>query len=61
MIEALYATYKIGDVEVMDLWEHGKNDWSVFFHNADCSVRGTLLDVIQEISRAFDVNEIVEV
>ena len=27
--------------------KHGKNDYSIFFQSLDCSVRGTLLDIIK--------------
>lgn len=47
------------DGEVMEIWRAGKNDYWVNFQNANCSVRGTLVQVMNEIYSAFeDVEEL---
>lgn len=54
------ATYRVG-AEIIEIWCHKANDFSVYFFNADCSVRGTLLDVMREIDNAFGIEALVEV
>lgn len=39
----------------------GPDDYGVSFHNANCSVRGTLLDVMQEINEAFEIETLEEI
>lgn len=34
------------------VYKHGEDDYSVYFVNAECSVRGTYADVMQEIEDA---------
>ena len=49
----------IADGETMEIWRAGINDYWVNFKNADCSVRGTLVEVMNEIYSAFeDVEEL---
>lgn len=46
-------------VETMEVWRAGKNDYWVNFLNAECSVRGTLMDVMNEIYSIYeDVEEV---
>lgn len=37
--------------EVILVHRWGQNDYDVYFSESDCSVRGTLLEVISEIER----------
>lgn len=39
------------DNELIIIQRWGQNDYDVYFSESDCSVRGTLLEVIQEIER----------
>lgn len=57
MVEAIY---KAGN-ETITITKFGPNDYNVYFHNADCSVRGTLLEVMQEINEAFEIETLEEV
>lgn len=56
MVEAIW---KAGD-ETITLTKFGTDDYSVYFHNADCSVRGTLLEVMQEINEAFEIETLTQ-
>lgn len=42
--------------ETVDIYRWGPNDYSAEFHMADCSVRGTLLQIMQELSAAYDLD-----
>ena len=55
----LEATWTIRDKRV-ELWRYGQNDYSVNFVDDDCSVRGTLLEVAQEIDDAYNMAEMEE-
>ena len=57
MIEAIWKT---GD-ETITLTKFGPNDYDVHFHNADCSVRGTLLEVMQEVNEAFEIESLTDI
>lgn len=57
MVEAIY---KAGD-ETITLVKFGPDDYGISFHNADCSVRGTLLDVWKEINEAFEIETLEEI
>lgn len=57
MVEAIYKAGK----ETITIVSFGPNDYSANFHNANCSVRGTLLDVWKEINEAFDIETLEEV
>ena len=46
--------------ETIEIWRYGINDYAVNFINGDCSVRGSLKDVIEEIINSFG-NDIFEV
>ena len=47
------------DGEIMEIWRAGVNDYWVNFTNGDCSVRGTLVEVMNEIYSTFeDVEEL---
>lgn len=52
----LETTLKFED-ETIEIWRYGRNDYSVNFINADCSVRGTLLQVMDEITAVYDLEE----
>ena len=56
----IIATWKCG-AELITLEQFGPNDYAACFHYADCSVRGTLLDVMKEINEAFEIENIEEV
>lgn len=45
------------DGETINIYRFGTNDYSAEFEMADCSVRGTLLDIMMEISAAYDLDE----
>ena len=47
-METLETIIKIGS-ETIEIWRWGLNDYSVNFINGDCSVRGTLADIVIEI------------
>ena len=49
------------DNELIILEQFGPNDFAVYFDNADCSVRGTLLEVMQEINETFELETMKEV
>ena len=42
-----------GGIEDAEIYRHGEDDYSVFFPVSDCSVRGTLKDVIRELTREW--------
>jgi hypothetical protein len=48
------------DNELITLDQFGPNDFSVNYWNADCSVRGTLLEVMQEIEETFGLENLKE-
>lgn len=37
--------------EMADVFRHGDNDYSIYFHNGDCSVRGSWLEIANEIEK----------
>jgi len=37
--------------EMADVFRHGNNDYSIYFHNGDCSVRGSWLEIVNEIEK----------
>lgn len=39
--------------ETIDILRWGPNDYSAEFYNADCSVRGTMIQIMAEIFDAF--------
>ena len=43
--------------ETIEIRRYGKNDYSADFITGDCSVRGTLLDVMKEITAIYDLDE----
>lgn len=57
MVEAIY---KAGN-ETITITKFGPNDYDVHFHNADCALRGTLLEVWKEINEAFEIETLEEV
>lgn len=42
--------------ELIEVWRHGPNDYAVYFHDGDFSVRGTLLEVMDGISEHLESN-----
>jgi hypothetical protein len=47
------------DGEIMEVWRAGKNDYWVNFIMGECSVRGTLAQVMNEIYSIYeDVEEV---
>jgi hypothetical protein len=55
----IIAIWKVED-ETITLIQYGSNDYSADFHKAECSVRGTLLDVMKEINEAFEIESLEE-
>lgn len=55
----LESTMKAGS-ETIEIWKYGEDDYAVYFRNADCSVRGTLLEIMKEINEAFDIESITQ-
>lgn len=49
------------DGKTIEIWRWGDNDYSVEFIDDDCSVRGTLLEVMQELDDAYDLATLQEV
>ena len=45
--------YKKDGIEMAAITREGKNDYSVYFAKSDCSVRGTLMDIIREVAKRF--------
>ena len=54
------ATYKVNG-ETIDIFRDGVNDYWVYFHDTDDSVRGTLKDVWEEIDRRYIIEFLEEV
>ncbi len=54
----LEAVWKVGDDQIQ-IWRGGRNDYWAYFANGDCSVRGTMLDVMTEISAIYG-RELIE-
>ena len=46
--------------ETIEIWRYGNNDYAAYFHNADCSVRGTFLEVMAEITTAWECENLKE-
>lgn len=51
MIEAACVTFPKDSVTIR---RYGPNDYAIYFDNADCSVRGTLQDIIEELCSNAD-------
>lgn len=49
----LTVPYGKDDTEMAVITREGKNDYSVYFTKSGYSVRGTLLDIIREITKKF--------
>ena len=49
------------ETEEIMIWRFGVNDYSAEFINAECSVRGTLKEIMEEISENYDLAELEEV
>lgn len=47
--ETKETTIIFANGEVADIFRHGTDDYSIYLHNGDCSVRGSYLDIIEEI------------
>ena len=39
--------------DTIEICRYGEDDYSVYFENGDCSVRGNLIDIIHEIADVF--------
>lgn len=51
--------WKVGN-ETIEIWQYGLDDYSAYFVQADCSVRGSLLQVMQEINETFGIESVTE-
>jgi len=51
MKETKETTIYFADGELADIFRHGDNDYSIYFHNGDCSVRGSWLEIANEIEK----------
>lgn len=64
MNETLEARFKAQDngfVEQIEIWRFGKNDYAVNFIENECSVRGTLAEVMDEIYSVYKPEDLEEV
>lgn len=43
------VSYVFENGEQADVYRHDSNDYSVYFHNGDCSVRGSLWEIMDEV------------
>lgn len=41
------------DGETIEIWRYGVNDYSANYMQGDCSTRGTLMQVLEEIIEAY--------
>ena len=49
-------------IDVIEIYRFDKNDYEIYFCNQDCSVRGTLLDILQELAECgFSADQMEEV
>lgn len=60
-LEARYEARGEDIIDVIEIWRFGKNDYAVNFINADCSVRGTLAEVMEELFSTFKPEDLEEV
>ncbi len=60
-LEVRFETRGSDIVDVIEVWRFGKNDYAVNFINADCSVRGTLAEVMDELYSTFRPEDLEEV
>ena len=49
MKETKEVTFWFADNEQADVFRHGNNDYSIYFHNGDYSIRGSWLEIATEV------------
>ena len=60
-LEAKFEAKNEDMEDTLEIWRFGKNDYAVNFINNECSVRGTMADVLDEIFSIFTTDELTEV
>ena len=60
-LEARYEARSEEITDAIEIYRHGKNDYEVYYCNADCSVRGTLAEVMEELYSTFRPEDLEEV
>lgn len=51
-METLETTIKVGDETIL-IFRHGVNDYSIGYVKADCSLRGTLMEIINDLNQNY--------
>ena len=59
--ESAFAIHTGKGKETVRITREGRDDYSVYFTQQDCSVRGTLQDIIQEITKSNDYDMVKEI